>query len=125
MGDAVVGIPKAALWKKSQLLLYKLLDSFRATALKTSVISDSEVTSRGSLASKRQRWDLNPGPLTGGWPPSPMSRDIGWKGMEEPTHLVWRYPGMLTNVTADILLATMTPGCIMGPSVGFLNLKKY
>lgn len=35
MGDAVLGIPKVALWKKSQLLLSKLLGSVRAIVLKT------------------------------------------------------------------------------------------
>lgn len=52
-----------------------------------------------------------------------MSRDVGWMGMGESTHLVRRYPGMPTKVAADILLATKTPGCIMGPFVGFLNKK--
>ena len=40
MDDAVPGVPKRGLWKRSQLLLDKLVGSFRATALKTPIFSD-------------------------------------------------------------------------------------
>lgn len=40
MEDAVPGILKAGLWKRSQFLLYKLLGSFRAIAFETPIFSD-------------------------------------------------------------------------------------